>query len=409
MNYVITFGIEFVIMVISVLLFKIVKVKFEDVGFAEFSINKRLVGFMAPLMMMGMGVSLPKFLPNEDDKGQLEIHYSALMIVTSLFVISLLLFTLLSGLFSKLVFGDYQHRTLFGAALLYVYSLMCHACLYNFFRGKFKFGISSLIQLVNLGLLPLLTYFVATSMLNYFLILSISTLVFLSLINFFFIPIRFFPIQRYVLTIKRMVSYGVQRMPGDVLLGLFLAIPTFIASNYFTLSVGGTIAFSLSLFNIVIALMSPVNIILLPKASKMVHEKNYVLLRSISYQLLFASIGIGVAVMLVVAFFGQFILQLFNVNNIAEASVLLKIIFAGIIGFSVFSVIRSIIDAYYDRARVTSIIVVAFLFFLLSLGILTALHLFTIQNVLVVFVISINMLGLLTFLSLMSILKSIRT
>jgi O-antigen/teichoic acid export membrane protein len=155
--------------------------------------------------------------------------------------------------------------------------------------------------------------------------------------------------------------------------------------------------------------MSPVNIILLPKASKMVHEKNYVLLRSISYQLLFASIGIGVAVMLVVAFFGQFILQLFNVNNIAEASVLLKIIFAGIIGFSVFSVIRSIIDAYDDRARVTSIIVLAFLFFLLSLGLLTVLHLFTIQNVLVVFVISINMLGLLTFLSLVSILKSIRT
>ncbi|CAN5545646.1 hypothetical protein BH10BAC1_BH10BAC1_14470 [soil metagenome] len=407
-SYVITFGIEFLIMLISVVLFKMVAVKFLDLGFAEFSINKRLVGFLMPLMMMGMGVSLPKFLPVESNEKQLQIHYSALIIVTSFFLLSLALFFLMSNILSKLAFGDYNHEKIFLASLIYIYSLMLHGVIYNFFRGKFNFVISSLLQLINLGILPLIAYFFAKNIFQYFVILSSSTILLLVLVNILFIPLVKIAIVDYVATIRRIVQYGIKRMPGDVVLGLFLAIPAFIGTNYFSINVGGNIAFCLSLFNIVIALMSPVNIILLPKASKIVHEKNFVLLKDISTKLLFVSFGIGIITLVIVYLFGENILILFNVKNHIETTGFLNIIFLGIIGFSVFSVIRSVIDAFYEKARVTSIIIISFLFFLAYIGIVKYFGLFSINNILLAFTISINVLGLLTYFSLTRIYKTIQ-
>ncbi len=408
LSYVLTFGVEFVIMLITIVLFKFVAVKFLDTGFAEFSINKRLVGFLMPLMMLGLGVSLPKFLPLENEKKQLEIHYSALIIVSSLFLFSLIIFLFNSAYLSHLAFGDFNHEKMFAASLLYVYSLMLHACIYNYFRGKFDFVISSLLQLVNLGVLPFIFFFLVNDVYHLFLILSIGTIGLLLLINSIYIPLIKLKSFDCFQNIKLLVKYGIRRAPGDVILGLFLFIPTYLASNYFSLTIAGNVAFCLSLFNIVIAIMSPINIILLPKASKIVFEKDFSLLRIISSKLLIVSIGVGIISLAVVYIFGENILIMFNVKDYLEVAGYLNIIFFGVIGFSLFSVIRSIIDAYYEKARVASIIIISFLFFIFCILIIKYFDLFSIKNILIAFTFSINFLGLLTYFILTRINKRIQ-
>lgn len=406
-NYIITFGVEFLIMIISVLLFKIIAIKFSEIGFAEYTINKRLISFLMPLLMIGLGVSLPKFLSIETKEKQLEIHYTSILIVSILFLLSLLLGYLFSSYFSQLVFGDINHEKICIAILFFVYSLMLHACIYNYFRGKFNYKISSLLQFINLGLLPIIIAFFSHSILQYFIILSLSTIIVLLFTNIKLIPILKLRYLVFVNTAKRLLNYGTQRMPGDVFLGLFTAIPTFIASNYFSLTIAGNISFCLSLFNIVIALMSPVNIILLPEASKIVYEKNFILLKSISRKLLLLSIGIGIISMITIYFFGENILILFNITNYVETNKFLIIIFSGVIGYSIFSIIRSIIDAYYVRARMSVIIILSFVIFIVILLFVKSLNLFTIENTLICFSICINILGLLTYYSLTKIYKSI--
>ena len=194
-------------------------------------------------------------------------------------------------------------------------------------------------------------------------------------------------------------------MPGDVVLGLFFAVPTFIASNFFSLTIAGNIAFCLSLFNIIIALMSPVNIILLPEASKIVFEKNFALLKSISTKLLLLSIALGVFTFCIVFLFGAEILNAFSVENAVESEKYLLVIFFGVIGYSVFSVIRSIVDAFYETAKVSANILISFCVFMALLLLLRVSHNFTIVNTLLVFVVGINLLGVLTYLSLIKIFK----
>ena len=140
---------------------------------------------------------------------------------------------------------------------------------------------------------------------HYFLCLSILTLFLLLVVNALAIPFLILSLEEFKSGFKKLMTYGVQRMPGDVILGLFFALPTFIAANYFSLIVAGNIAFCISLFNIIIALMSPVNIILLPEASKIVSEKNFTLLKNISAKLLLLSLALGIFSFLVVFVFAN--------------------------------------------------------------------------------------------------------
>ncbi len=404
-DYSITFGVEFLIMVITIALFKLVGARFEAEGFSDFTISKRLTGFLMPLLMVGLGVALPKFLPVVSKSKQQEIYYTSIIVITILFIMVTLLFFAFPAFFSQLVFGNPNNKKIVLANIVYVYSLMTHACIYNFFRGKFNFKISSILQLINLGIIPLIMCFVVRDVLFYLLGISALVLIINTVSNLTFIPLIKLTKEQFTSAFKMLFTYGIQRMPGDVILGLFFALPTFIASNYFSKIEAGNIAFCLSLLNIIIAFMSPINVILLPKASKIVHEKDFIQLKKISSKLLLMSIIIGILSIIVVYFAGPLILKMFEIKEIETTALWLKIIFSGVIGYSIFSVIRSIIDAFFNKAQNTLNILGAFLIFIVSFYLSTHFIKLSPQVLLFIFSFSINMLGIFTFITLKAIHK----
>ena len=382
-NYLMTFGFEFSIMLITIWLFRLVNIKYESVGFAEYSINKRTVGFLMPLLMMGLGVSLPKFLASSGKKEQLSIHYSALLLVTLFCLLFSIIIFLGSEYFSQLIFGDYDHEKMLLVVLFYVLSLMYHATVYNYFRGKFNYKVSSILQLINLGLLPLITYFIADTVEVYFFFLALAVLACVLITNLAFIPFFSWGTIKFKPTLHKLVLYGIQRMPGDVLLGFLFAMPVYMVSNSHSLELAGIVAFCLSLFNIIIALMSPLNIILLPEASKIIANKENSKLRSIGVKLLYLAIVVGCVALVIILFFGQFILSVFDVENVKRSGELLVIVFTGVVGYSVFSIIRSIVDAYYQRALMTLIIGGAFFIYVLILLVMNYMGINSVENILI--------------------------
>lgn len=358
--------------------------------------------------MMGLGVSLPKFLPASNEKEQIEIHYSALVLVTFLFSIVGVTAVFGSSYFSEIVFGDFHHEKMLFVILFYVLALMYHATVYNFFRGQFNYKLSSLLQLINLGILPFLMYFFAVSVEQYFLLLSSGILLVVVVANMIFIPLKDLREINLKITFRKLVSYGIQRMPGDVLLGLLFAVPVYVVSNKHSLEIAGSVAFSLSLFNVVIALMSPLNIILLPEASKIITEKQSYKLVSIGNKLLYLSLTVGFVALFVVVFFGEFVLSLFNIEELEYNAKLLVIVFTGVLGYSVFSIIRSLVDAYFERAMMTLIIGGAFLIYMIILSVLQLMNLSSVHNVLIGLSTTVNLMGLFTFFALQMIFKRIK-
>lgn len=405
-NYIVIFGVEFSIMIIGVILFKIINLKYGNLGFAEYTLNKRLIGFLTPLLILGMGVSLPKFLPLENKENQKELYHTGLLIVTVCFIVSAAICLLLGKQFSQLVYGDQQHGNMILVILFYTYGLLLHACIYNYFRGSFNFPVSGALQIINLGILPLVVYFFSNTVMSYFLLLTILNIITFTIVNLLYLPIAIPTLPNLKQNIQKLMSYGLQRTPGDIALGLFLAVPSFIVSNYFSIIEAGNIAFNISLFNIVIAVMAPLNVILLPQASKIVHEKKFEQLKKLTTNLLLFSTSIGVIVWIVVYFSGHLILELFSIEtDNTQILSYLFIIFSGIIGYSVFSLMRSIVDAYYATARISTLIIASFLIFILSTLVLKYVDLFSISNLLIAYSLSLNMLGILTFISIKRVYK----
>jgi O-antigen/teichoic acid export membrane protein len=398
-NYVVIFAIEFIIMFVGIALFKLVNMKMGDISFAEFTINKRFIAFLTPLLMVGMGVAIPKYSSSQSEDTKVNIYYTAIIVLTTLFTAFLVLSYVFKGSLSNLVFGDKEHSTMIIAVLFYAYSLIIHACIYNYFRSKFYFAAAGAIQLINLGIWPIVVLLFSNNILIYFMLLSICSIVTVVITHIIFIPVKKISQIDIKSNFYTLFTYGIKRVPGDIILGLFLSVPVFIISNNYGLAQAGSVAFCISLFNITIAITSPINILILPEASKIVSENNIALLSSMKNKLLtialLMSIGVGFGVFL----FGDVVLQLFSIPNPSESFYYLKFIFSGILGYSIFSLLRSVVDAFYSSARISNLIVISFLFFISLSTVFHFLSMFTIANILLAFTVSINLLGLLTFVS----------
>ncbi len=188
LDYAVTFGVEFLIMLISVALFKIIGKKFEQIGFSEYTVSKRFIGFVQPLLILGFGVSLPKYLAIEKNESvQKQIHYSVQIFLIGIFSTALIIGFLFKNFITQIVFGTTNEFWLLLACMFYSMSLMVHTSIYNFFRGGGKYNLSAMMQFVNLGLLPLIVYFIATDIKSYFVLLSIISLFFSFSIQLFLI------------------------------------------------------------------------------------------------------------------------------------------------------------------------------------------------------------------------------
>ncbi|MEY2828343.1 MAG: hypothetical protein RIQ33_201, partial [Bacteroidota bacterium] len=397
-DYATTFGVEFFVMIISVLLFKVIRLRFEEMGFSEYTVSKRFVGIIQPLLILGFGISLPKYLAIETDViRKKQLHYTVQFFFVVVFLIAFIICFILKSQISKLVYGSNAEFKLMLAIVFYYLSLAIHTSVYNFFRGNGNYNLSALMQLINLGLLPIIICFITTSVSNYFIYLTIASLIFSSLVQFWVIGFEKMNITYSIKILKEMLNYGYKRMPGDVIFGLFTTIPVFIASNYISLIEAGKIAFCMSLLNIVIAVLSPINIILLPESAKIIQKKDFVLLKSISNKMVLMSLLVGLVSLLFILIGGKFILIFFGVDDVLNSTIYLNIIFISVFGYSIYSVLRSIIDAYYSNAKNGNNVLLAFGIFL---GIFAIIYYFNFHSMVVLlssFSFAMNVLGFITF------------
>jgi O-antigen/teichoic acid export membrane protein len=406
-DYSITFGTEFLVMIFSILVFKFIGKFIGDFGFSEFTISKRFIGFIQPIFMIGMGVTLPKFISIEKiEIDRKYIFYSAQLGLLFLFITMLLLHSLFGNFISHIVFGDYVHHKLILSCIFYFFTLSIHVTVYNFFRAIGIYKMSSLLQLINLGVLPFLFLIFSKKVENYFWTLGAVTLLFSATIQYFKIGFLKFDFLKLSEKVQILIKHGIRRTPGDIIFGLFFSIPVFIASNFFGIKEAGFVAFSISLLNIIIALMSPVNIILLPEASKIISSGDTQLIKYLNRKMTIISLAIGILSFIFIVGCGTLILGFFNLENSTTNYFKLIIIFTSVIGFSYFSVIRSLIDASYEKAENGKNILISFTVFIGLFFIFKFTQFTSVNYLLISFSVAINFLSLLTYYSITKYFKT---
>lgn len=408
-NYVVTFGTEITIMVLGFLVFRIANQQFDEYGFSEYSILRRTVSFLLPLMMVGLGVSIPRYISLEPKRNS--YFFSGLI---GIVISGTLLLTALGigrSFFSEIFFGDEKYSSFIFpmGILLMTYGL--HAIIYGFLRGKLNIYLANFVQFINVGVIPLTVLFLSDSVLDLIYLNTIALFVSCAIV----IGIIF---KKYDILVKKklakedskvLLRYGLPRVLGDFALLAILTLPTYIVLEIQgDILVGGDVAYCMTLLNLVGAAFSPISLVLLPEIASFITQKRQDLIQKRFKIFVIVGLSLTTVGYLLFYFFTEFFLQILLGSNfrpnLIEYS---RIVLLSSFGYGLYIILRSFLDAIHVRATNAYNL-------LICLGVYLIFVYFGISNessvqyFLYSFVISLILLGIITFVQAYMNIKKIK-
>ncbi len=365
---------QLMILIFNFLSYKLVLIFFGKNAFLDYSMLKRFLAFLYPLSTLGMGVIIPKFVSfySKNLKKILLIVFSALIIV-GVFNIVLILFLFL--------FSEYLSREIIKNQHFvdYLFSIILMIVWYSIFiiqvgllRGLYKISYANIIQLISLVIVPLAFLFISNSF-RLYLLLTYSSLILISLISLYIFYKRYFVYKQkihfyeFLVFFKKLLFYGIQRVPADLGLSLMFLLPVLFYSNQYGYEKGGCFAFAMSLFFLMGTIFSPFNFVILPKVGILLAERNLNIIKKYIYKTIFFSFLYSILVVFLFYTIGLEVLQLYIGELSIEVYSILKYLVWGIFGYSMFVALRGFIDALYEKG-VNSVVVLASLLSLLTIS-----------------------------------------
>ncbi len=391
-DFILTFLTQIIVLISGLLVFKLAMVQFGDIGFSEFSIVKRNLAYLYTLILLGLGVAVPRYIAKELGTKYGNEHHvflSALSLMTfSLLITGIILFFFQSKI-SFLLFGDQSYTKFLFPIFVSIVGLSLHSMVYAYYRGNMMFNHANFLQMINMGVVPLSVFFFAKNIEEVFLYtgfmmsaisLAILIKIFLSQ-NFEFGTIKIF--------IPKLFTYGIQRLPADFGLASLIALPAIFSAHTEGLVVAGYVAFSISLLSLSGQAVAPIGLIMLPKISHLLGEKNFIMIQYYVKKLFIFSIAVSITGTVIYQLFAKEILQLYLGKIELDLITISKNIMWGALFYPFYVTMRSIVDAYYVRAYNTLSILVSLVVFL-TLYIIT-------KNIYNSLIVALAALSLITF------------
>lgn len=348
-----TFAAEFTVLACQIAVYKLAARFLGTVGFGEYAVARRTISLLQPIVLLGIGVALPRYIAMAEADGELDkaqSFFGAAVWPTAVAVGALAIAIVIGrGWFSYLFFGSWVFQALLPALAMALVGLSIHAICYAWFRGKMLISRANWLNLANLGLLPviiLLLFHRSTVVVLWGLAIGWT---FVALFALAWTPFEAI-LGSHRLEQKQLLVYGIQRVPGDFTLMAMLAIPPLVAAHLSGIRVAGYVAFGVSITSMIASMFSPVGVILLPKVSANVRSGITAdmsrEIRLIGWLATLIPLGlIGVLEIL-----APFLIRIYLGKEFESAVRIIRIISAGALPLSVYYALRSVLDGFHDRA-----------------------------------------------------------
>lgn len=409
-DYIATFTTEFLILGVGLAVYKLAAVRFGIEGFSEYALSRRTISMVQPMLILGLGVGIPRYLAyrTADSETDSSDSYYAVGVLFLLFA-AVLSFTLLNHFkcfFSGLFFGDQAHSHLIWPIALTLSGALVHAACYSFFRGKIQMGKANGLQVQNLAVMPLVSFWFGSTPADVMtvnaygiLLVSISTLV--------CIWSRLKYQKRLLFSCGHtLLSYGVQRLPGDFGLAALMALPATLTAHAAGVTKAGQVAFAISLLSMAGAVFSPLGIMMLPRVSLLRSLQKHNDVVTIVTNIQQVTLGLSLFGTIVFLFFARQLIGIFMKNPADDIVDISRIMMLSALGYCYYVSLRSVIDAYYHKAYVTVNIIISLIVFVVLTGTLLLLQSHY-SNILYAFVIAIMLLGFTTRMTVRKIMMDV--
>jgi O-antigen/teichoic acid export membrane protein len=348
-----TFLTEFLIMASQILFYKLAAHYLGQTGFSEYALARRTVSLLQPAVMLGLGVGLPRYIAMAHVRANHDhvAHYFGATIryvaVSTLLVVAALL--LAKDAFAYLLYGSVRYRYLIPPLALMLIGLSLHGVIYAYLRGHLLMTRANILNLVNLGMAPALVFiWFSTSASSLLWGLGAAWTV-VALTALVWTPLH--AVARSSRTEHReLLSYGLQRVPGDFILLALLALPAIFTAHTAGIQNAGYVAFGASLTNMIAAVFAPVGVILLPKASRSAGNGLLDELRTEIRLIVLGTVVVSTMMVAVLEMYAPSLIRLFLGSGFESSAAIVRIVAIAAMPLALYYVLRSVIDASHHRA-----------------------------------------------------------
>lgn len=349
-----TFVTQFVVLVSFFYGFKLVATSFGPQGVGEFSLVKRVIGFIQPVLLLGLGIGLPRYISLSKLAAQRGGYIRAGAIVISFFTIgALVLMNLMSGSFSNIFFGDSSYSALIMPVSVLLAGLMLHAMVSSCLRGMLLAGAFNLLDIINLALVPIIVLLFVNNLTVAKLVGLIGVATFA--ISFGF-SLLFFKdmflwdgIECLLHSLRELAIYSFPRFINSLVYAAFFSVGPILAAHFVSMRDVGYLSVSQSLLGTVGAIISPLGILLLPKIASLISQKREPEIKENLGYLIGATIYFSIFVFLQMFVFADSIIAFWLGPDFVDATLILRIVLCSIPFFLFCGTAGTILEAAQVR------------------------------------------------------------
>ncbi|MDG2308741.1 MAG: hypothetical protein P8R42_29525 [Candidatus Binatia bacterium] len=345
--------------------YRVVAENFSDVGFFEYSLARRATGPVCLLAMLGVPTSLTREVARRRAVHELDeirrVLFSAAVPVLGIGLFTVAIAATVPDVVATLLFGDAKLAHLALPTTLYAFGMALTYLWIAFWKGQEKFEIVGALSLGLTGLVPLACLFLPGA--DMALVFSAAGGL-LSLTALIGIARTLRGGRGTLLQLwsgpqaAAHLRFGLSRLPGSIGFSILLLMPGWWATRGGDLSGGGAAAFAVTMLNLVSTALSPVSVVMLPRAASLTRTGKGADMRSLLW-LQIGGIIVGGFIASVIAFeFAALAVRWWLGMESTAIETALAYTAVGIVPFALFLALQGSLDGL-SRIPVSSVNVVA--------------------------------------------------
>lgn len=347
-NLTITFITEGLVAVSFFLIYALLGQYYGAQGVGEYSLIKKVFGFLYPIFILGFGVGLPRYIASAIDSNERINYAKSGFAVFFLSCSSLILFSVFfKDFFATIFFAGQEYSSLVFPFAVFFAGMAMHGLVYSYLRGRMMAKFFNALQLINLAVIPIATL----SLLNYYsleiVIIFMGGLIFFSSL-FFALPLMkdlMAPSRNLAHSFWTMASYSLPRIPGDFLIAGFFTLPVILAARFISIESAGYFAIGQGIVSAMSLALGPFGVMLLPKVSDLMAQGREKIIKAnlglFGHLLIDASLFCLAQIII----FADLIVYFWLGLEFLPAVVITRIMAIAILGYAFYVSNRSIIDA----------------------------------------------------------------
>jgi len=344
-----TFIAEGIVFIAFFFIYKLVAENFGPEGVGEYSLVKKVISFLQPILLLGLIMGLPRYIAMSRDKDQRNTYMKSGVFVVATFTFIFLIFiNIFKDFFAKIFFGTADYINLVLPLSFFLAGLILHTLAYSYFRGRLFVKTFNLLQMMNLALIPLiiLLFFKNITIEKFVTLIGISTFIIAFLFSLFFIK-DFFKVkkQKFKQSLKELLSYSLPRVPGSFALVSLFSLGPIFAAHFASIQEVGYLSVSQSLMAGIGSAVAPLGLILLPKVSNLIANGREEIIKKNLNFLIEATLQLSIFISIQIIIFTEAIIKYWLGSEFLGAIPVLQIISLSIIFYIFFVAMRDVIDA----------------------------------------------------------------